>query len=184
MEKPDEWKRVDSEIVGDHRVFRVRKDFCTNSGSNQDASFFVIECPDWVNVIPITTNGEVVLIEQFRQGIEEITLEIPGGMIDAEESPLETAKRELTEETGYLAGELVEIGRSRPNPAIQNNWMYHYFAENCELSGKTNFDEHESIVTKLVPVDRVPELIESGKITHSLVISAFHNLMIRNRRAR
>ena len=70
---------------------RLGEDFCVNSKTNANASFFVIECSDWVNVIPVTTDGKVIVIEQFRQGIEEITLEIPGGMVDKEESPLETA---------------------------------------------------------------------------------------------
>ena len=178
--KPDKWKRIRSERVGDHRVFTVREDFCVNSATDVEASFFVIECPDWANIIPITPSGEVVLIEQFRQGIEEITLEIPGGMIDGEELPIAAVKRELTEETGYSSDEIIEIGRSRPNPAIQNNWMHHFVAKNCRFTGDTNFDDHESIVTRLVPFEDIAELIKSEAITHSLVLAAFQHLLIRN----
>ena len=174
MKTPEKWKPVSSKEIADCRVFNIRENLCLSSENSKEASFFTIECANWVNVIPIAKQGEIVLIEQYRHGIQEIALEIPGGMIDDGEMPLETAKRELAEETGYLSDNIVKIGQSRPNPAIQNNCMHHFLATNCKLSGETNFDEHESIVTRLAPVEQVSNLIKSGKITHSLVIAAFY----------
>ncbi|NNF00896.1 MAG: NUDIX hydrolase [Pyrinomonadaceae bacterium] len=181
MEKPDKWKRVESEELADCRVFKVRKDVSQNLASGNSATFFVTENPDWINVIPITENREVVLIQQYRHGTQENTLEIPGGMIDRNETSSEAAKRELLEETGFSASSFLEIGRSRPNPAIQDNWVYHFLASGCRLTGKTDFDEHESIITRLVPFERIPSLIEYGEITHSLVLAAFYNLAIRKK---
>ena len=89
--------------------------------------------------------------------------------------------RELKEETGFCSDEIIEIGKSRPNPAIQNNWIHYFLAKNCRLEGETKFDEHESIITKLVAIEDIPALIESGKIVHSLVIAAFHFLMLENK---
>ncbi|MDQ3131691.1 MAG: NUDIX hydrolase [Acidobacteriota bacterium] len=168
------WKRIESKKIADCRVFTVREDFCERPSNRQNASFFVVENPDWVNVIALTRQQKVVLIEQFRHGIEEITLEIPGGMIDENESPEKAARRELTEETGYSSENFVFLGKSHPNPAISNNTIFHFLALDCEKKAKTKFDEHESIVTKSFPVTEIEKLIKEEKITHSLVIAAFH----------
>ena len=171
------WKRIRSETVADCRVFNVRRDFCRRDSSGDSSggehTFYVVENPDWVNVIPLTENGNVILIEQFRHGAEEVILEIPGGMVDEGESHTVTAARELLEETGFAPREMIPLGRSRPNPAIQNNWIYHYLALDCEIKAETKFDEHESISVKLVPLADIPKLITEGAITHSLVIAAF-----------
>lgn len=176
--QPDTWKRNKSETVADCRVFTVRKDFCRRDSDGAEATFFVVENPDWVNIIALTKAEEVILIEQFRHGAEEIILEIPGGMVDAGESHTMTAARELAEETGFTPREVILLGKSRPNPAIQNNWIYHYLALDCEKSGEVKFDEHESIAAKLVPADEIENLIADGTIMHSLVIAAFHYLEI------
>lgn len=171
--KLETWKRIRSEIVADCRVFNVRQDFSKRESDDTEYSFFVVENPDWVNVIPLTESGNVILIEQYRHGSEEVILEIPGGMVDEGESHTVTAARELLEETGFAPREMIPLGRSRPNPAIQNNWIYHYLALDCEKKSNTKFDEHESINVKLVPLTEIPKLIVEGAITHSLVIAAF-----------
>ncbi|MGI8554890.1 MAG: NUDIX hydrolase [Pyrinomonadaceae bacterium] len=176
--QPDTWKRNKSVEIADCRVFKVRKDFCRRDADGAETTFFVIENPDWVNIIALTKDKKVVLIEQFRHGAEEIILEIPGGMVDAGESHIITAARELAEETGFAPREMILIGKSRPNPAIQNNWIYHYLALDCEQTSNTKFDEHESIATKIVPADEIENMITDGTITHSLVIAAFHFLEI------
>ncbi|MGI8786404.1 MAG: NUDIX hydrolase [Pyrinomonadaceae bacterium] len=175
-EQPDRWTRRASKQIADCRVFRVREDSCERESDGAKHSFFVIENPDWVNVIALTKEKEVVLIEQYRQGTEEITLEIPGGMIDENEPPETAARRELLEETGYDSNEFVFLGKSRPNPAIQTNWMYHFLALDCEKVQETSFDEHESVITKLAPLKEVENLIASGEITHSLVLAGFYFL--------
>jgi ADP-ribose pyrophosphatase len=173
-QKPETWKRNSSKKVADCRVFKVREDFCERESDNLKHSFFVIENPDWVNIIALTKKREVVLIEQFRHGIEETILEIPGGMIDDGEEPETAARRELLEETGFSADKFIFLGKSRPNPAIQDNWIYHFAAEDCEKTADVGFDEHESAVTKLVDLDEIEGLISNEKITHSLVLAAFY----------
>ncbi|MCY7375809.1 MAG: NUDIX hydrolase [Pyrinomonadaceae bacterium] len=175
------WTRKQSKAVADCRVFKVREDACERDSDGKAATFFVIENPDWVNVIALTKEKQVVLIEQFRHGSEEIILEIPGGMMDENETAEFAAKRELLEETGYSSDEFVYLGKSRPNPAIQNNWIYHYAALNCEKTQETAFDEHESVITKLVALANIENLVESGKITHSLAIVGFYYLNLSNK---
>jgi len=172
------WMRKFSEEIADCRVFKVREDFCERESDGAKHTFFVVECPDWVNVIALTKENKVVLIEQYRQGIQQITLEIPGGMIDKDEDAKAAAARELLEETGYDSNELILLGKSCPNPAIQNNWMYHYLALGCEKTHDTAFDEHESLRTKVVSLPDVQQLIASGEITHSMVIAAFYHLIL------
>lgn len=174
--KPETWKRKSSEKVADCRVFKVREDFCERESDKLEHSFFVIENPDWVNIIAVTKEKEVVLIEQFRHGIEEVILEIPGGMVDGDEDFEFAARRELLEETGFAADEFIYLGKSRPNPAIQDNWIHHFAAFNAEKVQETEFDEHESVITKLAPLAEVRQMILEGKITHSLVIAAFYFL--------
>jgi len=180
-EQVEIWKRQSSEAIADCRVFRVREDFCERDSDGAKHSFFVIEAPDWVNVIALTKEKKVVLIEQYRQGSEEIVLEIPGGMIDSGEQTMDAARRELLEETGYESNEFVYLGKSRPNPAIQNNWMHHYLALDCEKTQETAFDEHESLLTKLAPLSEIGNLIESGAITHSLAIAGFYYLNLHDK---
>ena len=170
-EQAETWETIESKEIADCRVFKVREDLMRNGA--QKSSFYIIENPDWVNVVALTKDYDVVLIEQFRHGIKEVILEIPGGMIDDGEEPETAARRELVEETGYTAKEFVFLGKSRPNPAIQNNWIYHFAALDAEKTREAEFDEHESIVTKLCPVMAIPNLIQSGEITHSLVLAAF-----------
>ena len=177
-EKPETWKINSSRQVADCRVFKVREDMCERSSDSKESTFFVIENPDWVNVIALTKNNEVVLIEQFRHGAEEIILEIPGGMIDDDEEPEPAAKRELLEETGYSSDNFIFLGKSLPNPAIQNNFIHHFLAVDCQKTGDTSFDEHESVVTKLVSFDKISEMIETEEIAHSLVLAAFYRMSL------
>lgn len=171
--QPDTWKRIESEEVANCRIFKVRQDTCVRLNDGAEHNFFVLENTDWVNIIPFTTNDEVVLIEQFRHGIEALTLEIPGGMVDDDEDPQIAATRELIEETGYKPREVVFLGKTHPNPATHDNTVYHYLALGCEKVQEVEFDSTESIVTSLVSLDNFSELITSEKITHSLVVAAF-----------
>lgn len=176
------WKINESKQIADCRVFTVREDSCETEDGAKKGTFFVIENPDWVNIIALTKDGQVVLIEQFRHGAEKTILEIPGGMIDGDEEPLAAAKRELLEETGFSSNKWISLGKSHPNPALQNNEIYHYLALDSEKITETSFDEHESVITKLFDFDEIETLIESEVITHSLALTAFHRLSIFNKK--
>ncbi|HZI18765.1 MAG TPA: NUDIX hydrolase [Pyrinomonadaceae bacterium] len=173
------WRRVESQQMADCRVFRVRRDVSEDPRRGGLHDFYVVEAPDWINVVPLTAAGEVVLIEQFRHGSREVSLEIPGGMVDGGESPAEAARRELLEETGYEASELVALGRTRPNPAIQNNWIHTFAALGCVRRGEPANDGTEHTIVRLAPLGDVPRLLAGGAITHSLVVVAFHLLSLR-----
>jgi len=168
------WNIVNSQPLESNRVFSTRKDTSLSPITGNEHDFFVIEAPDWINVIALTENDEVVLIEQFRHGSQSVTVEIPGGMVDPGEEPLQTAKRELLEETGYAGDSWASIGEVLPNPAIQNNKCYTFLVTNCKKVGEPKFDTTEEILTYTKPSSEITKLVAEGKITHSLVIAAFY----------
>ena len=172
------WRRVRSEQVADCRVFRVRRDRSANPRGGGEHDFYCIEAPDWINIIPLTARDEVVMIEQYRHGAGEATLEIPGGMVDAGESPREAAAREMLEETGYAARDIIPLGKSRPNPAIQDNWIHTFLARGAEFQAAPSFDSTEHTAVRLVPLRDVPALVADGTLTHALVNLAFYKLWL------
>jgi 8-oxo-dGTP pyrophosphatase MutT (NUDIX family) len=172
------WRRVRSEPLADCRVFKVRRDWSVRPGDDGEHDFYCIEVPDWINIIPLTPRDEVVMIEQYRHGTNEVTLEIPGGMVDEGETPRETAAREMLEETGYESREVTLLGRTRPNPAIQNNWIHTFLARDARFGHAPVFESTEHTVVRLVPLASVPALISDGTINHSLVVVGFYWLSL------
>lgn len=174
------WERLASEVAYACRIFTIRRDRARFSRDEAEHDFHVLESTDWVNIIPITPAREVVLVRQFRHGIRDCTLEIPGGMVDAEDpSLLVAARREMIEESGYDSDRVEPLGRIHPNPAIQSNTCHSFVAWDVELRYPTQFDTTEETEVVVVPLDRVPDLIRAGEITHALVVVAFHWLTLR-----
>lgn len=174
----ESWRRLAERTVLSTPIFRVTELHLEHPEHGTDVPFTVARSNDWVNVIPLTPAGEVVLIRQFRAGIEAEALEIPGGMVEAGEEAALAAARELTEETGYVAGSLRLIGTVRPNPAFLDNRCFTYLATDCLPTASTDFDPDERIEVDLVALDRVRDLIASGAIDHSLVVAAFYHLFV------
>ncbi len=173
----DSWQKEESEQLGDYYVFSLRRDRSRSPHTGRAHDFYVLEAPDWINVIPLTPEGEVVLIRQYRHGVGAVMLEIPGGMVDdGEDDPLAAAARELREETGYEAAALELIGVSTPNPAILDNRLYSYLARDVRLAAAPQFDGREYIEVELAPLAQIPQLIRSGRISHALTIAAFYHL--------
>ncbi len=173
------WPKHQTTSIGDFKVFSLRKDVIESPRTGARHDFYVLEAGPWVNVVPITPDGEVVLIEQYRHGIESVTLEIPGGMVDADESPMAAAARELLEETGYRAEMMVPLGTSHPNPAILNNTLYTYLAAGAKKVAEPSPEAGEDISVVTLPVEEIPKLVRAGRITHALVLAAFHFLSLK-----
>lgn len=153
-------------------MFRVVRKHCRHPRRGVTADFFVIDSVDWVNVVALTTDGELVLVNQYRIGREKISLEIPGGMMDAGENPVAAGLRELQEETGFHGGVPRLLATVDPNPAVQNNRCHFVFVDGVTRSGTMEWDEHEEIEVVMHPVDRVFEIARAGGIQHSLTLNA------------
>jgi len=167
------WNLLGSRPISDHGIFQLRYDRYRLDPSGAEKDFVVLQAPDWVNVVPLTDDGQVVLVRQYRHGIRCATLEIPGGMIDPPESPAEAARRELAEETGYVPARLAALGRVSPNPAMQDNSLHLFVAEGCRLEVPPQPDPFERIEVVLRPVAEIPELIRREEICNAMVVNAF-----------
>ncbi len=171
--KPKPWPLVSSRLDRSYRIFDLRMDRSLSPRTGEEHDFIVLESSPWVNVIALTDREEVVLIRQYRHGIQAVTLEIPGGLVEDGDGPLAAAKRELLEETGYRSEEWIDLGYVHPNPAIQNNRCHTFLALGAKPVGAQSLDDKEDIAVILKPLADIPSLIQEGAITHSLVICAF-----------
>lgn len=167
------WTVLGTERLNGTTLFGFRRDRVVSPRTGKPHEVYVLEAPNWVNVIPVTPAREVVLVRQWRHGIRGVTLEIPGGVIEAGDVPEEAARRELLEETGYKAESWINLGYTFPNPAIQNNRCYTFVALNAVRHMDPIPDAMEDIEVVLHPVADVPALLERGEIAHALIVAAF-----------
>lgn len=169
------WKFVGSSLIGDYKIFSLHLQKRISPRTGQEHEFYLLDCPDWVNVIALTEDNKIILVEQYRQGSDTIELEIPGGMIDpGDGDPIKAGLRELREETGFAGDEARIIGKVLPNPAFMRNTCYTVLVRNCRKIHETSFDPTEDVATYFCEIDDIPGLIAGGRIRHSLVVAAFY----------
>ncbi len=168
------WTFLYSKIIYACRIFTLKTEGYRSPRTGKEHDFYLLDSSDWVNVIPLTADGRVILVKQFRMGTKDFSLEIPGGMLDEGDDPAGAAVRELLEETGYAGEEPVLLGVVHPNPAIHTNRCYTYLIKNAGLKTSPRQDSTEDIEVQSAPLGDIPHLIQEKKITHALVIAAFY----------
>jgi 8-oxo-dGTP pyrophosphatase MutT (NUDIX family) len=172
---PERWEKLADATIATTRVLDLHRTRFRHPRRNVERDFVVIRPPDWVNVIALTPDHHLVLVRQFRFGIDTFSLEIPGGCLEAGEDPVVAGLRELREETGYAGSAARLLGSVHPNPAIQSNRSHFLLVENATSTGELEWDADEEIEVTTQPVDEVLALARAGGITHGLVLDAlFH----------
>ena len=169
--KLEHWRELERETVADGRIFTLERSLAVSPIDGEARTFHRIQCVDWVQVLPITTSGEAVLVRQYRHGAQRITLEMPGGLIEPGEDPATGALRECFEETGYRARTARPLGFVYPNPALFANRLHSFYATEAKLEGAIQNTGREVTEVVLVPVAELEGMVVSGEIDHALVVA-------------
>jgi len=173
------WKTLKDKKVYGTPIFSLHEKKVLPDGEETPANFYVLNAPEWINVMAITPDRKIVLVEQYRHGINETTLEIPGGMVDPGESPEEAAHRELLEETGFSSKSWSYLGKVSSNPAILTNFTHIYLASECIETSNQQTDGHEDIQRHIMPLDDFLKHVHDGVIHHSIVVAAVAKYLLK-----
>jgi len=169
------WKDLDRKKLHSCRIFDLYE-VKRLSPVGRERNFFLLHAPDWITVIPVLKNEKgdecFLMVEQFRHGSSEVTIEFPAGIVDKGEAPEEAAGRELSEETGYSAGRIVKLGEISPNPAFMDNRTHTFAALDLELTGDQNLDDDEFIHFHLIPVSEVQRDMGTGRYSNGVMMMA------------
>lgn len=166
------WDKVDSIPGPELPLFRVRLDAMRHPTQPYVHRCLVLEAPDWVNVVAMTSDRRLVMVEQYRFGSGEISLEPPAGIVEPDEAPLAAAQRELLEETGYGGGTWRYLGAVQPNPAFLSNLCHHWLAEDVVLQRPPQPDPGEALRVGLMTPQAVRDAVAAGRVQHVLAHSA------------
>lgn len=170
--EPSRWVRESERTLVSTRILDLRSERFRHPVRGTERDFVIVHAPDWVNVVAVTADERIVLVRQFRFGINAFSLEIPGGVIEKDEDPVAAGIRELSEETGYGGAKVRLLGSVNPNPAIQDNRCHFVLVEGAAPTDSTCWDDDEEIQVSTAPVAQVLALARNGGITHSLSVAA------------
>ncbi len=166
------WKIKSSEYILEHKYMTVRRDSCiTKEGAVIDP-YFVLEFPHWVQVVAFDVKNRVLITRQYRHGSQQVIYGLPTGFTESsDKSTIESARRELIEETGYDAKKFVNAPAIYPNPAIQNNQVHTFAAFNIKKIKEPDFDPSEKISSEFITIKKLLNMIDDGRFSHALHIA-------------
>jgi 8-oxo-dGTP pyrophosphatase MutT (NUDIX family) len=167
------WVVESTRKIFQDRWLSVRTDRCRMPDGREVDPYYVLEYPDWVNVVAVTAAEEVVLVRQYRHGIGRVVLELPSGVVEENDGgPLETARRELLEETGYTSDSFRLTGVLSANPATHTNLTHCFLATDCCKVAEPRLDDIEELEVNVVPLDRLGALARQGELLQSLHVGS------------
>jgi ADP-ribose pyrophosphatase len=166
------WERLRSERLLETPYFALRSDRLRLPDGEIKDPYYVVERPDAAIIFPLTTEGEVVLVRQYRPPLELMELGLPAGLVEEGERPEAAARRELLEETGYSGGEWEPLGSLASSPSLKDNWAYLFLARGVDETSAPDPDEHELVEVIKVPVEELPDLVLTGEIVSSSGVAA------------
>ncbi len=176
-----EWSILRRQQVADYKIFSLHKKQVRSPRTGEIREMLALQFPDWVLTLALTRQQEVVMVRQYRHGTEKVCLELPGGLVDPDDtSPELSAQRELLEETGFTVSNIRLIGVCSPQPAILSNRCFFYVAEDAVKTRQQNLDAGEDIEILTVPLKEIQAKIESNEIDHGMVLLAFFFFRMKN----
>lgn len=174
--EPAHWDILEEHLHAECSVYRIMRRRYKHARDGREGDFFVMEGHDWVQALPLTAEGYLVMVRQFRFGSQKLLWELPGGCLNEGEAVVQGALRELSEETGFTGEDPLQIGMCYPNPALQSNRSYFILLHNCLATESVNWDEHEELEVKAFPLKEVFSMVESGEICHAITLNALFAL--------
>lgn len=163
-----EWKILESKQLFSEPWFTVRKDVCELPNGKKHFAYYILEYPSWASAFALTEDNKVVLIRQYRHGLGVISTELPGGVVDQGEEPIDAVRRELIEETGYEFETIEFMGKLAPNPATSNNYMHMFLAKGGRKVAEQSLDETEDVEVLIYTLDEVKQMLRENKIVQAL----------------
>lgn len=174
------WKILSSDYVVKAAPWAMlRLDKCEMPDGKIVPGYYVLEYPNWVNAVAITEHNKILIVKQYRHAAGIISTEIPGGVMDANETPRETVIRELLEETGYQFDDIELLATVHPNPATANNVTYLHLARGGKKVAGQNLDEHEELTVEELTIAEVKQLLLENKITQALHLTNLFYAMVK-----
>ena len=170
--KKTKWEVVKSEAAAKLKLFNARFDYMKNPRNGKTEKMIILESNDSVNVVALTTEQQMIFVRQYRFGIGEETLELPGGIVDEPEPHDLAAQRELREETGYAGDKWTYLGKVASNPVFMDSYIHHWVAIEVSLQFDQQLDDGEAVDLVLVPVEEVKQKLLSGFFQHPHTVTA------------
>ncbi len=165
------WNIDAKKTLWNGRIFSLESYACSHPGKNVSHDFIIVNSRDWINIVALTEDGKFIMVRQHRLGTDEMTLETTAGVMEQGEDPVEAARRELSEETGYEPSSMTLMKTLTANPAIMNNRIHFFLATGCRKVSGQNLDHAEDIDVELYTRQQILDMMQDGRINHTIIIT-------------
>ena len=177
------WEILNRKTLHDFKLMQIEAKEVRSPRTGKSMEVMAMHFPDWVVVLALTAKQEVIMVHQYRHGTEEVHLELPGGLVDPDDSsPLQAAQRELLEETGYRSSDLHIIGECFPQPAILSNKCFVCLAMDAEFQQAQALDEGEDLEVIKIPMADISFKIHNNTIDNGMALLAFYYFWMRKKK--